>query len=121
MQKNKGRRDIINLAQLNDVAKQLISPPSRLSTSGTLKQSSNFCLDSTELSTGPRSSGEVTRQRASARSNQRLVNSFLCLNLFLTERQSYVHICGVNVELRRLRGFIAQRPAIEGEQGRPPC
>ena len=47
---------------------------------------------------GPRSSGEVARQHASARSNQRFVNSFLCLNLFFAERQSYVHICGFNVD-----------------------
>lgn len=71
MQKNKGRRDIINLAQSNDVAKQLIPPPSRLSTSGTLKQSANFGLDSTESSTGPRSSGKVARQQASARNECR--------------------------------------------------
>ena len=46
---------------------------------------------------GPRSSGEVTRQHAGARSNQRFVNPFLCLNLFFAERHSYVHICGLNV------------------------
>ena len=49
-----------------------------------------------QASVGPRSSGEVARQHASARSNQRFVNSFLCLNLFFAERQSYIHICGFN-------------------------
>jgi len=49
-----------------------------------------------QASVGPRSSGEVVRQHASARSNQWFVNSFLCLNLFFAERHSYVHICGFN-------------------------
>jgi hypothetical protein len=55
-----------------------------------------------QASVGPRSSGEVVRQHASARSNQRFVNSFLCLNLSFAERQSYVHICGFNVRVQRL-------------------
>jgi hypothetical protein len=49
-----------------------------------------------QSSVGPRSSGEVARQPASARSNQRFVNSFLCLNLFFSERQSFIHICWFN-------------------------
>ena len=49
-----------------------------------------------QASVGPRSSGEVARQHASARSNQRFVNSLFCLNLFFAERQSYVHICWFN-------------------------
>ena len=49
-----------------------------------------------QTSVGPRSSGEVARQRARARTNQRFVNSFLCLNLFFAERKSYIHICGFN-------------------------
>ena len=49
-----------------------------------------------QASVGPRSSGEVAAQHISARSNQRFVNSFLCLNLFFAERHSYLHICGVN-------------------------
>lgn len=54
-------------------------------------------------SVGPRSSGEVARQRASARNNQRFVNSFLCLNLFFAELQSYVHICGLTFTISRAR------------------
>ena len=49
-----------------------------------------------QASVGPRSSGEVARQHVSARSNQRSVNSSLCLNLFFAERQSYMHSCGFN-------------------------
>ena len=52
-------------------------------------------------SVGPRSSSDVARRHASARSNQRFVNSFLCLNLFFAERHSYVHICGVNDRAQR--------------------
>ena len=54
-------------------------------------------------SVGPRSSGEVARQHAGARSNQRFVNSFLCMNLFFAERHSYVHICGFNAPVQRRR------------------
>ena len=50
-----------------------------------------------QASLGPRSSDEVAQPHASARSNQRFVNTFLCLNLFFAERHSYVHICGFNV------------------------
>ena len=53
-------------------------------------------MRASRASVGPRSSGEVARQHASARSNQRFVNSFLCVNLFFAERQSYMHICGFN-------------------------
>jgi len=52
-------------------------------------------MRASRASMGPRSSGEVARQHASARSNQRFVKSFLCSNLFFTERHSYVHICGL--------------------------
>ena len=43
--------------------------------------SSSFPLS--QASMGPRSSGEVVRQHASARSNQRFANSFLCLEPIL--------------------------------------
>ena len=49
-----------------------------------------------QSSVGPRSSGEVAQQHAGAWSNQRFMNSFLCLNLFSAKRQPYVHICGFN-------------------------
>ena len=49
-----------------------------------------------QSSMGPRSSGEVAQQHASAWSNQRFMNSFLCLNLLSAKRQCYVHICGFN-------------------------
>ena len=60
-------------------------------------------MRASRASVGPRSSGEVARQYASARSNQRFVNSFLCLNLFFAERQSYVHSCGFNTPVQRRR------------------
>jgi len=64
-----------------------------------------------QASVGPRSSGEVARQQASARSNQRFVNSFLCLNVFFAKRQSYVHICGFNVAHTGLwTAGVARRP-----------
>src|SRR5207249_11453883 len=54
-----------------------------------------------QATVGPRPSGEVARQHASARSNQRFVNFFPCLNLFFAERQSCVHICGFTVQGNR--------------------
>ena len=60
-------------------------------------------MRTSRASVGPRSSGEVARQHASARSNQRFVNSFLCLNLLFVERQSHVHICGFNAPVQRRR------------------
>ncbi len=71
-------------------------------------------------SMGPRSSDEVAQQRASTRSNQRFVNSFLCLNLFFAERRhSYVHICGFNARGERTRAsgpvdHVVSRPSRAG-------
>jgi hypothetical protein len=58
-------------------------------------------MRASRASVGSRSSGEVAQQHVSARSNQRFVNSLLCLNLFSAERHSYIHICAFNVRLER--------------------
>jgi hypothetical protein len=53
-----------------------------------------------QASVGPRSSGEVAQQHASARSNQRFVNSFLCLNLLLSSASPIYTLAGLTTTLR---------------------
>jgi|CXWL01.1.fsa_nt_gi hypothetical protein len=51
-----------------------------------------------QASVGPRSSGEVARQHASARSNQRFVEPFSLLGTYSLPGASLAaHICGVSV------------------------
>ena len=60
---------------------------------------------------GPRSSGEVPRQQGSTRSNQRFVNSFLCLKPILC-RAPFLHIQLRGYQLSAMRG--GRRPERVG-------